>query len=195
LPERFDFPVLVEIPDDQDIRAQLVERVLKIFSQWFSEVEHVLLLDCKTSELTTQSSVIADLNSCFLSSSQILFVYLTGVRANEKLVLGISKNVGVVVYTVSLPDTDIMNHPEELIHLLSGLFSEISSMGLRCIVTGGGELEMEEPLKSISGVIRAASHRSSLVEYLCCDKKDAAQLNGFALLQENGNVSVFRRTR
>jgi len=50
---------------------------------------------------------------------------------------------------------------------------------------------MEPSLQSVSDVIQSASHCSSLVEYLCCDKKDAAWLKNFILVQESGNASLF----
>jgi hypothetical protein len=183
----------VEIPDDQNIRSRLIEQISKIFSRWLGEVEDVVLLDWKDSKLTTRSSDIAGIQSYSLSSSQILCIYFTCQRASEKSVLSISKNADTVVYKVSLPTIDIRDYPEELLHLLCNLFIEISAMGLHCVVTGGGELEIEESLQSVSDVIRSASEQLSLVEYLCCDKIDAAQLTNFSLVQDSGNASLFRR--
>jgi hypothetical protein len=196
LPEKFNFPVLMEIPDDQDIRAKLVDRISKIFSQWFRELDDVFLLDWENPELTTRFPGIASIESVCLSGSQRLFLYFTGSSANERSVLGIAKHQGVVVYNISLPTVDIRNHPKELLHLLGRLFLEVSALGLHCVATGGAELEMEPSLQSVSDVIRSASQWPSLmdlVEYLCCDKKDAAQLTNFTLVQESGNALLFRK--
>jgi hypothetical protein len=193
LPERFNFPALVEIPNDQYIRLRLVEHISNIFSQWFCEVSDVFLLDREDPKLTTRFLNAESIENHFLSDSQILFLHFTGKRTDEKSVLSISKNAGVVVYTISLPNIDILNNSEKLTQLLVSLFSEISAMGLHCVVTGGSELEIEKPVQSVSDVIRSASQRVSLVEYLCCDRKDAAQLTNFAPLKESGNSSIFRR--
>jgi hypothetical protein len=193
LPEKFNFSVLMEIPDDQDTRAKLVNRISKIFSQWFCELDSVSLLDWANPELTTQFSSIASTERVSLSNSQILWLDFTGSTARERSVLGIDKHQDVIVYTISLPNTDIRKRPKELLRLLGSLFLEVSALGLHCVAAGGAELEMEPSLQSVSDVIQSASQWPSLVEYLCCDDRDAAQLTNFILVQESGSASLFRR--
>jgi hypothetical protein len=193
LPERFNFPVLVEISDDKNVRVQIVEKVTKIFSQWFCEIDDVVLIDWNNPELTTRYSGSAGIQNYALSNSQILFLYFTCEKGDGRSILSISKNFGVIVYTISLPAAGIRSGGEKPVQFLGGLFSEISALGLHCIVTAGGELELEKNLQSVSDVIQSASDRLSLVEYLCCDKRDAARLTNFILIEENGEASVFHR--
>lgn len=196
MPERLNFASFLEIADDKAVRSELIQRIKEIFSDCIGDAIELVLMDCKSAGRIVKwifPDAIPHLQ-CDLSLTEILFVHF-GSNKTEKSILSISRNSAAFVYTISFPNLEMLAWREGLLCRLARLHSEISSMGIHCVVVAGGELEIEKDFRSVNEVIQAASNRDSLVEYLCCDKNDAPQSTEFTPARESGAGAVYRRHR
>jgi hypothetical protein len=194
MPERLNFSLLLEIRDDEDIRAELIQCICKTFRQWFGGITEISPLDYKNPRSDTSNLDTSAALRYHLGDSEILSFYFTGMRSERQAVLNISKNVpDATVYTISLPDADLIGDHLEMSSLLLGLLSGVRAQGLTSAVAAGRELGIEMSIHSIADLIMAASSPSSLIEYLCFSRKNSEGLARFTLAVERDDMLVFRR--
>jgi hypothetical protein len=197
VPERLNFASFLEIADDKAVRSELIQRIKEIFSDCIGNATELVLMDYTSAGRIvkwTFPDAIPNLQ-CDLSTVEILFIYFNDNKKVGNSILSISRNSDAFVYTISLPNLEMLARHDDLLSRLAELHLEMSDMGIHCVVLAGGELTIEKDFRSVDEVIQAASNRDSLVEYLCCDKNDAPQSTEFTPARESGAGAVYRRHR
>jgi len=192
MPERFDVVAFLESVDERKIRAELVARLRSNFSRWVGAPRKVFLLGNNYSEQRVWADAAAIMESS-LSESEHLFIYFNAPESTKYMVLGLKSRSRVAVYNLSFPTLAIATDMDVVSGILMTMYEEISTMNVRCIVAAGAELEIDATYRSVKDVIRSTKEVGSLIELLCCDRKDAAGLIGFVVVAERPDEIVLSR--
>lgn len=196
MPERFNFVALLEDGGDTHIRNRFVSHVSAELSDVFGSPREVMLLDSGTQDpfVRLEWSDSESLRNRRLSGTELLFIYF-GVRVAGGGILSISQNHDSTAYNISFPDMTVTADESRLITNFVSFLAAALEIGVRCVVLGGGELEIDESVRSVTEAINSASMSGSLVQYLCCEKQDAPRTGKFATIYETAIGIVLKRQK
>lgn len=194
MPAFLDFSLVLETPDDVGVRRQLLGHFQQTFYRWLGSITKIWLVDYKNQKSETSYLDITSALNCHLGVSEILIIDFAGLPPEGRAVLCISKNVpSATVYTMAISAADLVNHPRLMSDLLLELLSAARILGIRSAVAAGEELEIEESIQSISGLVTAASSNLSLIEYLCIEPDDLPPPAELESITERDRMLVLRR--
>lgn len=194
--EKFNFGALLHVRDDRPFREKLVGAIGEIFFCWLHFPKRVVLLNCRTG-ISKKSywSELEPLRATELSDDDILFIHygLHNDLKNNYSILSMSKNNGMYIYTLSVPLLCVEESFDKIPNLALCLGITISNFCADSTIVAGAEVEVDETILSFGDLVNSLDKVGSLVEWVSCEEKRAADIKGFYVVEKRDGFVVKKR--
>ncbi len=196
MPERLNFIMLLEVSNDGAIREALIRDVERVFDKWVGDLTTIYPLNYADPQSEVVVLQRSDAIRYSLGASDLLLVYFESKLGDGTVVLSISKQgLESITYGISLPTTELIEEQSEMGRLLLALLASATAQGVSGAVVAGNELELDDKVGSVGDLIKSASDRVSLIEYVCTTRRSLVGLVGFVALFDECDMVVSRRVR